>query len=291
MEGLDRLVWADGISFESFGLRVGVRASSTDTFRRLREHFPPGWKASRWQRVQCLYSVIAAEPEKRGGRRGTLLFRELELIARSRNLNAVLEAFQADLHRFVAEWAPRRYFVHAGVVGWKGRAILVPGRSSSGKSTLVAELVRAGADYYSDEYAVFDGRGRVHAFPRPLVLRPEGNENQERLTAESLGGAVGSKPLRPGLVLVSRYRAGARWRPRPLTPGQGLLALLANSVSARRNPDAVLEGLRLGVAQAISVRGIRGEARDLAPAILDYAGELGAARGRPLRKRRSTVAC
>jgi hypothetical protein len=31
----------------------------------------------------------------------------------------------------------------------------------------VAELVRAGATYYSDEFAVLDSRGRVHPFPRP----------------------------------------------------------------------------------------------------------------------------
>jgi hypothetical protein len=35
--------------------------------------------------------------------------------------------------------------------------------SYSGKTTLVSELIRAGATYYSDEYAVIDERGRVHA--------------------------------------------------------------------------------------------------------------------------------
>jgi hypothetical protein len=270
MQKFDRLVWADGISFSSFGVRIGVRASSVQSFRRLPELFPPGWTGSSQPRVQRLYSVIAAEPEKRGGRRGTLLYGDLELLARSRDLDAVLEAFQADLHRFVAEWAPRKYFVHAGVVGWKGRAILVPGRSFSGKSTLVSELVRAGAEYYSDEYAVFDDRGRVHPFPRALALRIEGQANQTKHAPESLGGAVGKKPLRPGLVLVSRYRSGARWRPRRLTPGQGLLALLGNSVSARRDPRRVLESLRLGVEHAIGWRGVRGEASDLVPTILEY---------------------
>ena len=43
------------------------------------------------------------------------------------------------------------------IVTWgRGRAIVIPGRTFSGKSTLVAELVRAGATYYSDEYAVED---------------------------------------------------------------------------------------------------------------------------------------
>jgi hypothetical protein len=34
----------------------------------------------------------------------------------------------------------------------------------SGKTTLVKELVKAGATYYSDEYAVLGGDGRVSAF-------------------------------------------------------------------------------------------------------------------------------
>jgi len=61
------------------------------------------------------------------------------------------------------------------VVAWRGRAILLPGRSYVGKSTLVMELVRAGAVYYSDEYAVLDARGRVHPFAQPVALRePDG---------------------------------------------------------------------------------------------------------------------
>jgi hypothetical protein len=204
-------------------------------------------------------------------------------------MDAVLEAFQADLHRFVAERAPRRYFIHAGVVGWKGCAILIPGRSFSGKSTLVSEFVRAGAEYYSDEYAVFDDRGRVHPFPRALALRISGQPNQAEHSPESLGGAVGTKPLRPGLVLVSRYRSGAQWRPRRLTPGQGLLALLGNSVSARRDPRRVLESLCLGVEGATAVRGLRGEARDLVPAILEYLDRRGTIRASSARSKTATA--
>ena len=64
----------------------------------------------------------------------------------------------------LAERARNRIFIHAGVVGWQGRAIVIPGRSFSGKSTLVAALLQAGATYYSDEFAVLDGRGYVHPF-------------------------------------------------------------------------------------------------------------------------------
>ena len=67
------------------------------------------------------------------------------------NLDEVIRALQTDLQLFVATEALSRLFVHAGVVGWRGRAILVPGTSFSGKTTLVAAMVQAGASYYSDE--------------------------------------------------------------------------------------------------------------------------------------------
>jgi hypothetical protein len=97
-----------------------------------------------------------------------------------------LEALESDLHRSVAERARRWCFVHAGVVGWRGRVIVIPGRSHSGKTTLVAEWLRAGALYYSDEYAVFDAMGRVHAYAKPLSLRQNGAAT--RYAVEALGG-------------------------------------------------------------------------------------------------------
>jgi hypothetical protein len=96
---------------------------------------------------------------------------------------------------------PYRVFVHAGVVGWKGKAIVIPGRSHSGQSTMVAELVRAGASYYSDEYAVFDYRGRVHPFPKDLELRDCGAFRQTRFGVETFGGQTARKPIPVGLMM------------------------------------------------------------------------------------------
>ena len=93
---------------------------------------------------------------------------------------SVLDAFESHVQLTVAEYAPRRIFVHAGVVGWKDRAILIPGLSHSGKTTLVDQLIRAGATYYSDEYAVLDARGRVHPYPRALGMRLPGSDQQRK---------------------------------------------------------------------------------------------------------------
>jgi hypothetical protein len=66
----------------------------------------------------------------------------------------LLERFGSTISLDVAEASPLRTFVHAGIVAWGKAAVLIPGRSFSGKTTLVAELARAGATYYSDEFAV-----------------------------------------------------------------------------------------------------------------------------------------
>jgi hypothetical protein len=159
-------------------------------------------------------------------------------------------------------------FVHAGVVGWKGQAIVIPGRSYSGKSTLVAELVRAGATYYSDEYAVLDARGRVHPFSKPLELRQEGKYEQTKITAAELGGHSGTKPLPVGLVLMTQFKSGARWRPRKLTAGKAVLEMLFNTVSARRSPEKALAALQRVTMQAEVLKGVRGDAAEVVPSVL-----------------------
>ena len=183
------------------------------------------------------------------------------------DLGEVLQLFESHLQHYIAEAAPRRVFVHAGVVGWRGRAILIPGRSLSGKTTLVAELVRAGATYYSDEYAVLDQRGRVHPYARRLSIRRDKFEF-ERRAVETLGGSRGSRPLPVGLVVVTRYSPGARWRPRSLSAGQGALALLDNTVSIQRQPEVVFPVLKQVASRIPIIRSARGEAGQVVDSIL-----------------------
>lgn len=270
MDKIDRLGWADGISFISYGVRVGIRVNRPAALDQLITHLPPGWKASPSPVVEKLYSLfVGGEGARPNIRRYNLLYADILRSARSLDLEQILDAFESDLHLYIAEAARRRVFVHAGVVGWKGKAIVIPGRSFSGKSTLVAEMVRAGAEYYSDEYAVFDSRGRVHPFPRPLSLRENGpDEKPIKYSAEEFGAKPGVKPLPVGVVLVSQYKPDARWRPRKLTKGQGALALLANTVSARRQPETVLATLRQVVSQAPLLKGVRGEAEEVVDTIL-----------------------
>lgn len=269
MQKIDRLGWTDGFSFISYGVRVGVRANDSHALERVREILPPGSKPSRAQVVENLFSVfIGGAGARPGVRRYSLLYNGLNRLVRSFNEEEIYATLESNLRLTVAEAAQRRLFVHAGVVGWKGQAIVIPGSSFSGKTTLVAELVRAGATYYSDEYAVLDEEGRVHPFLKPLSIRKEGRVEQTDYSVESLGGAAGKRPLPVGLVLISPYRAGARWRPQRLTAGQGALEILAHTISARAKPGVALSTLHRVASRASVLKSRRGEARQVVDSIL-----------------------
>jgi hypothetical protein len=149
-------------------------------------------------------------------------------------------------------------------VAWQGVAIVIPGRSHSGKSCLVAELVRAGATYYSDEYAVFDAGGRVHPYPKALSLRGADGARPVRMTAEMLGGRNGGEPLQVGTIVITRFDARAAWRPRPVSPGLAVLRLLENTVAARARPDAALTILGRVASRSRALMGHRGSAEEVA---------------------------
>jgi hypothetical protein len=159
-------------------------------------------------------------------------------------------------------------FVHAGVIAWHGRAIVLPGRSGAGKTTLVRALIEAGADYCSDEFAVLDGEGRVHAYPVPLSIRGIGLPTARR-SAETLGGRVATTPVGVEVIVITEYQRGARWRPRELSKSEALLALVEHTVAARQPPEYTLPVLRRTVLGARTIRSRRGDSRALADRLLD----------------------
>jgi hypothetical protein len=275
MEKLDRLDWAEGLALSAFGVRVGVRVNVPGVLSRVLPLLPPGWKKSRGAVVQRLYSLIVGQDSKRPGmRRLHVLYADITQVTRGAALEQVLEGFEADLHRYIAEASSNRTFLHAGVVGWQGRAIVIPGRSFSGKTTLVREMLRLGATYYSDEFAVVDNSGLVHPFARPLGIREEeGSYAQTKCTAEGLGATPGVGPLPVGMTVICEYQKGAQWQPAPLSQGQGALELLANSVAIRNQPRQTLIRVHELARQALFFRGTRGEAREAAASILNLSCE------------------
>lgn len=170
----------------------------------------------------------------------------------------------------IAEFAMDRIFVHAGVVGWKGHAIIIPGTSFSGKSTLTAELVKAGAEYYSDEYAVLGADGAVSPFPRHISMRYFGATREKDVPVEDLGGKQGTVAIPAGMVLFTEFSRSAKWEPEVLTAGKGIMELIPNTLSMRRDPAFSLKVLDLVAQRAIIVKSPRGDAKKFAKLLLDF---------------------
>lgn len=166
----------------------------------------------------------------------------------------------------VAERAPEHVFVHAGVVRFGRRALVLPGRSLAGKSTLVRELVRRGGIYYSDEYAALDRAGRVAAYPRDLRLR-----GGQPIPASQLGWHPRLRPVSVGWVLDCRF--GGAGERRPLTPGQAVLAAFEHAVAARSRSAEVMSRLKSAFTGARALRAVRGEAAEAADWILEWLGK------------------
>ncbi len=286
---IDRVAWSAGTCVLAHGVRLGVRTNTPAILERLQGCLPPGWRPSRSALVDELFSVwvdpaLTRERPSRvyvGGKRRV----------RTRDLRQALAVLESELRQSLAARSTQRTFVHAGVVGWHGKAIVVPGRSRSGKTTLVAELVRAGASYLSDEFAIIDSRGRVHPFPKPLSIRGAGgcDLHVSRPSAEDLGGRSGKAPLPIGLVVLATHAPGAEWQPQTLTPGQAVIEMLAHTVPARLRPAASLQALERAVGRATVLKGERGEAAPVARRLLQLAeslpGRAGSSAGQSYQRR------
>jgi hypothetical protein len=252
---------------EACGVPVRISTDAESVWAKLRELFPPGW-VDRGEDAEI-------DPEREishftlmqdGG--DYVLMRDDRVLARS-SLDIALHVFDAQLRAHIALRSPDRIFVHAGVVGHRGKAIVIPGMSFSGKTTLVAELVRQGATYYSDEYAVLDEQGLVHPFPKPLSIRLSDGVGT-RTAVEHLGGAAGTTPLPLGLIVISQYRRDATWQPRSLSHGEAVIQLLANTIPAQERPEETMNALRRAVdgSGAVALQGERGEAGAMVEQVL-----------------------
>jgi hypothetical protein len=256
-----------------------VRATTPEGLAPLLERLPEGWKPARSEVVDRLFSFIVGGREPGGVRRYHFLYEDDGEVVKDRDAAPVLDRFEWGTRSFIAEHAPHRVFVHAGVVGWKGKAILLPGRTETGKTTLTGELTRAGAAYLSDEFAVLDRHGLVHPFPKRLSVRQTAGGDQVETPVEAYGGKQRRGPMPVGLVVATSYKSGAKWRPRRLTPGRAFLELFAQTVPARRVPDRVIESLSPIIVRAPALKGVRGEAAETAQLILARMEELSSEAG------------
>jgi len=248
--------------YTAFGVRFRLRAERGEMLNAMRARVPYGAE-------QCAAAGSGSEFALLGtGEDGYRLIEGSHVAGESAQPCVLLDQLGRDLMVHVANCAPDLVFVHAGVVGWRGRALLLPGSSFAGKTTLVAALVRLGALYYSDEYAVVDRCGLVHPYARDLQAREEGRVEQVPLTAAELDGATGEAPLAVSHVIFAEYAVGARWKPGSVSAGEAVLEMMRHAIAVQRTPGRVMATLATMMERASALRGLRGEASETARALL-----------------------
>ena len=253
--------------FESYGVRVKIQAADSGLLDEAEQMA----RKAVVDRLTIIENITAehtfgvtSDPD------GTLrLLQNGVEISSDLSRTRFFKFFNSMLRIVIAEHALDRVFIHAGVVGWKGRAIIIPADSFRGKTTLVSELVRIGAEYYSDEYAVLDESGLVHPFPRDLSVR-DANYNEADVPVENFGGTVGIEPIPVGTLLLTEYVPGAVFDPETMTIGHGIMKVIPHTIPRNFNTEFSLKVLNTALSDAIILRTSRGEANAFAEEFLAF---------------------
>ena len=250
------------VAFEAFGVQLRLCASSAELLARAEPFLPPGWRPC--APGPDLYALAILEEEGNG----YLVYKAGTCVSEGHGLEYSLTMLEGQIRGHVAILAPDRTFVHSGAVEHEGRAIIFPGYSFAGKTTLTEAFVRAGMTYYSDEFAVLDSDGWVHPYPKALSIRSGGQAMQTDHPVEALDGIAGVEPIPLGILVVTYYRPGAEWTPRELSPGAAALALLSHTVTARTRPDEAMRAISRALENAVAFEGERGEASEFVDQLL-----------------------
>jgi hypothetical protein len=148
---------------------------------------------------------------------------------------------------------PDLLWIHGGVAAHDGRALLLPATSGNGKSTLIAELLKYGWIYLSDEVAPIDPvTCRVFPFPVTPHMRIGHQPNLSPAEVRKLAkiridigkemvGAV-AVPLER-IYFLSYQQLAVSVQTVVSSPGQSVVEMLRHSLSAWESRDAEICGL------------------------------------------------
>ncbi len=254
-----------GFGISLFGSRIVVLADCQEALDFVDCYLLP-WLPRSAPDSEAADLIFRVSPNREG--RGFDAYAGERSIASGHGLPAIFGLIQCLTDERVVRCRPDVVAVHAGVVAWNGRAALLPGVSHAGKTTLVAELLRKGAVYYSDEYALFDAEGRVHPYPRALMLR-NGGGSQHPTLPSAWNAATGESPAPVRLILFAEWTRGAQWNVGRISQSEALLLLLRNTPQEMANSPKLLSRLRAGVSSATCYTGVRGEAAEAAGRVVE----------------------
>ncbi len=258
------------LEFDAFGVKIGVISNDPQLLKKIKKVLPvlipDNFKFIKNQNHQHIFKL-----ERIDGSAKVMIYKNNEKLFDYINDDSLIEYLSSQIRITVAEFAESKVFIHAGAVGWKDSAIIIPGTSFSGKTTLVSELIKAGAVYYSDEYAVLDKEGNLHPYPKMLSMRGIIDDFQQLDTApEVFGARIGSKPIPVKMILITQYKKNGRWKPQIMKTGEGLMEVLKHTIPIRLKPEFVLNVLKKTASRAIITKSKRGEAINAVPSVLEY---------------------
>lgn len=250
------------VGFEAYGVTARICANDPELLPRAERYLPPGCKILKPSLKQHRLGIMSEGNGKYS------VFDEGMLVTEGQNLELALLMLETRVRGYVALHTPNRTFVHAGAVAYEGEAIVIPGHSFTGKSTLTAALVKAGATYYSDEFAVLDDEGLLHPYAKAIDLRDDLN-TQAPVQVEELGGETGREPVPIGMVIVTMFHPGTEWNPRRISVGEAALSLITHTATLFKRPQEAMKAMSRALSGAIAFEGERGEADEVAPRLLE----------------------
>lgn len=150
-----------------------------------------------------------------------------------------------DVNQRMFRTTDDKVLVHASVVEYEGRGVVMSAPSESGKTTLSLGLVERGLGYLTDEAAAFDPETLlIHPFPKsfsvdvgaqPFLQRhkPKADRSitdylhgQWQVTPESVRAGATSGPVLPGWIVLPRYVNGGETQLAPVSRAEALTLLM-----------------------------------------------------------------
>lgn len=153
-------------------------------------------------------------------------------VVRPSSRGAIRWARQQILEAIIGS-RPDLLWLHGAVAGWKGRAIILPGKRGRGKSTLVTALCARGATFLTDDILPLDPASlHVHPFPRvPEIRHDPGREMPADWLLEvpkteiALDDRIERSPLPVGAIILPRAGRSGGVSLEPATPAEAILEI------------------------------------------------------------------
>jgi hypothetical protein len=237
--------WAT-MELRILSFRARVRAERAEVVGRLAELYPPG---------STLDVTRVCDVEVAGDGGSFELRFDGQVVGIASSPAEATARVEYLINRAAAVASADQVLIHAGVVAFGDDAMILPGPSGRGKSTLVAGLCLSGLAYGSDELAVVDpDTAAVRPFAKAICLKEGGwravsrrfSNASPRLVAPADGGTMTryltpprfcrpDVPLRVRHVVLPRRRPGASTSLVPIRRSEAIAELAEQALNLPRH--------------------------------------------------------